>query len=132
RRLRCRSWMPPRAQRARNLRAMADPAVLARAPRPVYRRIVQEKEGPGPSTDPEHAARVHGAFDSLQERLAGRLDAGSREALAAGGGAAGRGDAGGRGGERDGAQQRQGWLSRERAEHPQVATLLDELALGGL
>jgi hypothetical protein len=98
----------------------------------VYRRIVEEKEGSGPSTDPAHAARVHGAFDSLQERVAGRLDAGTRKSLAALRTAAARRDAAGMRAELEGVQQRHGWLYRELAEHPQVATLLDELALWGL
>jgi len=98
----------------------------------VYRRIVEKEKGSGPSTDEDHAARVHGAFDSLQEQVAGRLDAGSRESLAALRTAATQRDAAGMRAELAGVQQRHGWLYRELAEHPQVATLLDEFALWGL
>lgn len=86
---------------------------------------------PPPPDDSDHAARVHGAFDSLQQRLAGRLDAESRESLAALRTAAAERNAVQVRAELTGVQERHGWLYRELAEHPEIATLLDELALWG-
>jgi hypothetical protein len=82
--------------------------------------------------DDEHAARVHESFDSLQEKVGGKLDADQREALERLRAAAQA---------RDGDALRKGlkelrdrhsWVYRELAEHPRVANLLDELALLGL
>lgn len=84
-----------------------------------------------PSEPSEHAARVHGAFDSLQERLAGRLDSETQESLSALRSAAAQRNAEQMRAELTDVQQRHGWLYRELAEHPEVATLLDELALWG-
>jgi hypothetical protein len=82
--------------------------------------------------DDEHATRVRESFDALDQKVAGRLDEGQREALEKLRAAASA---------RDGAALRtglkelrdqHGWLYRELAEHPRVANLLDELALLGL
>ena len=85
-----------------------------------------------PPGDTDHAARVHGAFDSLQERLGGRLDPAARQSLTALRAAAAGKDAGRMRSELEGVKERHGWLYRELAEHPQIAMLLDELALWGL
>jgi hypothetical protein len=108
---------------------------MARGCQPVYRQSVDERSRPDADPDPsnsDHAKRVHGAFDALQERLAGRLDTGARESLTALRTAAARRDAGRMRAELEGVQQHHGWLYRELAEHPQVAMLLDELALWGI
>ena len=89
------------------------------------------QESTRPPEDSEHAARVHGAFDALQERLDGRLDEQSRESLAALRTAAAEKNATQLRAELTTVQERHGWLYRELAEHPQIATLLDELALWG-
>ena len=90
------------------------------------------EDRPSPPEPADHASRVHGAFDSLQERLAGRLDDRSRESLAALRAAAAEKNAERMRSELDDVRQRHGWLYRELAEHPQIAMLLDELALWGL
>jgi len=80
----------------------------------------------------EHATRVRDAFDALHEKLGPRLDESARASVeklreAAAG--------------KDGAalrvqlvdvRKRHSWLYRELASHPEVANLLDELALLGL
>lgn len=86
---------------------------------------------PQPPEPADHAARVHGAFDSLQQRVADRLDPETRESLAALRSAAAEGNAGQIRAELTDVQKRHGWLYRELAEHPEVATLIDELALWG-
>ena len=82
--------------------------------------------------DDEHASRVRESFDSLKEKVGGRLDADQREALDRL-----RAAAQSRDGDalRKGLKElrdRHGWVYRELAEHPRVANLLDELALLGL
>jgi Tfp pilus assembly protein PilO len=89
------------------------------------------QESTRPPNDSEHATRVHDAFDALQERLAGRLDDQSRESLAALRAAAAEKNAEQMRAELTAVQERHGWLYRELAEHPEIATLLDELALWG-
>ncbi len=79
----------------------------------------------------EHAERVHKSFDALHEQVGVRLDDDSRAAIEKLRSAAAAKD-----GEalRTGLKElrdRHGWLYRELAAHPQVATLLDELALLG-
>lgn len=80
----------------------------------------------------DHASRVHETFNSLNERLGAKLDAGARESVERLRAAAV---------EKDGKAVRQrltevreshGWLYRELVAHPTVAALLDELALLGL
>jgi len=82
--------------------------------------------------DDDHAARVRESFDSLNEKVGGRLDVGQRQAIEKL-----RAAAQARDGEalRKGLKELRdthGWLYRELAEHPRVANLLDELALLGL
>jgi hypothetical protein len=79
----------------------------------------------------DHAARVHESFDALHEQVGARLDDTSRAAIDKLRTAAAS---------RDGValrthmaelRQRHGWLYKELAAHPTIATLLDELALLG-
>ena len=86
-----------------------------------------EKEKPD-----KHQARVRQAFDAFSSTLGDRLDAGARESVDRVREAAEAGD-----GEKlrdhlNDLSRRHGWLYRELASHPEVATLLDELALLGL
>lgn len=89
-------------------------------------------EKPPTELDRGHAERVHGAFDSFSRQVAEKLDDETRESVERLRRAAS---------ERDAQQLRRGltalrdrhsWLYRELAEHPEIATLLDELALLGL
>jgi hypothetical protein len=88
--------------------------------------VEDEKTG-----DDKHDSRVREAFDSFLGRHGGRLDEqgqGLLERL--------REAAAGKDQERlrehlTEAKERHGWLYRELAAHPQLATLLDELALWG-
>ena len=79
----------------------------------------------------EQAERVHETFDSFTSRMHDRLDdetRGSVERLRA---AAAAGDAESVRQHMEIVRERHGWLYRELAAHPGVATLLDELALWG-
>jgi len=82
--------------------------------------------------DDEHAERVSSSFEALHEKVGSKLDADAREAMEKLQQAAAErnGDAL-RTGLKD-LRDRHSWLYRELAAHPQVATLLDELALIGL
>ena len=82
-----------------------------------------------PSDD--HSARVQEAFDSLHQKLGDRLDSGARESVEKLREAAARKDADKVREHMGEVQERHGWLYRELAEHPEIATLLDELALWG-
>jgi Tfp pilus assembly protein PilO len=84
-----------------------------------------------PAPPPDHPTRVQEAFDAFHEKVGSRLDDTARESVEKLREAAAA---------RDGARlreqlgevkERHGWLYRELAEHPEVATLLDELALWG-
>lgn len=79
-----------------------------------------------------HAARVSASFDSLHAKVGEKLDTDARDAMTKLRQAAAdkNGDAL-RTGLKD-LRDRHGWLYRELAAHPQVAALLDELALIGL
>jgi len=80
----------------------------------------------------EHAARVHSSFDALHAKVDTKLDADAREAMAKLRQAAADRDGDAlRTGLKD-LRDRHGWLYRELATHPQLANLLDELALIGL
>ena len=81
--------------------------------------------------EPGHEERVQDAFDSLHESLGPRVGPEERESLEAVREAALRRDAGS---VREGlatVRERHGWLWEEMAKHPQVAALIDELALWG-
>ncbi len=80
----------------------------------------------------EHASRVRRSFDALHDQVGGRLDASSREVMDRLRAAASAKDGEAlRGGLKD-LRDRHGWLYRELAAHPQLASLIDELALIGL
>lgn len=82
-------------------------------------------------TSDDHASRVHKGFDALHETVGGRLDDASREAIEKLRSAAAARDADAlRSGLKE-LRERHGWLYRELAAHPQLATLIDELALLG-
>ena len=82
-----------------------------------------------PSDD--HSARVREAFDSLHQKLGDRLDSGARESVERLRDAAARKDADSVREHMGAVREQHGWLYRELAEHPAIATLLDELALWG-
>jgi len=79
-----------------------------------------------------HEARVQKAFEAFQRQIGDRLDARGRESVADVRDAASAKD-----GERlrrqlNDLSRHHSWLYRELASHPEVANLLDELALLGL
>lgn len=81
--------------------------------------------------DGDHEKRVASAFDTLHRKVGDRLDDDSRKTLEDMRSAAAARDAEKL---RDGistVRDRHGWLYRELSEHPDVATLLNELALWG-
>ncbi len=82
-----------------------------------------------PSDD--RARRVHASFDALHDKVEGRLDADSRTAIEKVRIAAAEGDREAMRAQLGALRERHGWLYEELAAHPQVATLLDELALWG-
>ena len=82
-----------------------------------------------PSDD--HSARVREAFDSFHQKVGDRLDNDARESVEKLREAAARKDADKVRQHMGEVQQRHGWLYRELAEHPGIATMLDELALWG-
>jgi len=82
-----------------------------------------------PSDHP--ADRVHASFDALHQQVEGRLDAASRTAIEKVRVAAAEGDRESMRAHMENLRERHGWLYKELAAHPQVATLLDELALWG-
>jgi hypothetical protein len=80
----------------------------------------------------DHSARVHESFDALHRRLGPRLDEAGKSAMEKLRSAAASRDARA---VREGLtelQSEHGWLYNELAAHPQLANLLDELALFGL
>lgn len=84
-----------------------------------------------PSSPEEHATRVRDAFASLQQRIDDRLDPASRESLDALRDAAAQKNAEGVRKNLSSVRESHGWLYRELAEHPEIANLLNELALWG-
>jgi DNA-binding ferritin-like protein len=83
-----------------------------------------------PPTD-EHAARVQEAFDAFHEKLGEKLDGKARDSVEQLRAAAAEKDAKKIREHLGEVKERHGWLYRELAEHPAIATLLDELALWG-
>lgn len=81
--------------------------------------------------DQEHQTRVHDAFDSFVDRHAARLDEDGQELLQRMREAASRKDQKRLREHLTEAREHHGWLYRELAAHPKLATLLDELALWG-
>lgn len=82
-----------------------------------------------PSDD--HSARVQEAFDSFHQKLGDRLDSGARESVERLREAAASRDAEKMREHMGEVREQHGWLYRELAEHPAIATLLNELALWG-
>ena len=89
-----------------------------------------DPETPDTGSD-DHASRVQEAFDAFHEKLGTRLDGEARESVERLREAAARKDAEKLREQLTAVQEEHGWLYRELAEHPAVATLLDELALWG-
>ncbi len=79
----------------------------------------------------DHAARVHASFDALHEKVGGKLDGASRTAIEKVRVAAADRDRKALRARVEELRERHGWLYKELAAHPQIATLLDELALLG-
>ncbi len=91
---------------------------------------MNEAGGPPPEYD-EHAARVQEAFDAFHEKVGAKLDGEARESVDKLRQAAAEKDAEKFREHMGQVQEKHGWLYRELAEHPAIATLLDELALWG-
>lgn len=81
--------------------------------------------------DPEHETRVHDAFDSFVDRHGPRLDEEGHGLLQRMREAASQKNQDRLREHLTEARERHGWLYRELAAHPKLATLLDELALWG-
>ncbi len=79
----------------------------------------------------EHAKRVDKTFDSFTGGVRDRLDAETRESVERLRQAAAAKDAETVRKHLEDVRDRHGWLYRELAAHPGIATLLDELALWG-
>ena len=90
----------------------------------------RDESSPAPPTD-GHESRVHEAFDAFHEKLGARLDGEARESVEKLREAAVQKDTEKLREEMGGVKEHHGWLYRELAEHPAIATLLDELALWG-
>ena len=86
---------------------------------------------PTPSTE-DHESRVADSFDALHRQVDERLDSSGREALSKIRAAASSKDTAALKAHLDELRERHGWLYTELAAHPQIAVLLDELALMGL
>ena len=84
-----------------------------------------------PSEPGDHEGRVREAFDSFHEKVGARLDGSARETVDRIRDAAVAKDSASLRQGLGEMKERHGWLYRELAEHPQIATLLDELALWG-
>jgi len=83
-------------------------------------------------SEQEHAGRVRGAFDSFSEHLHEKLDDETRESVDKLRRAASAKDADTLRRHLTEVRDRHSWLYRELVEHPEIAALLDELALLGL
>ena len=81
--------------------------------------------------DEAHETRVQDAFDSFVERHGERLDEDGHGLLERMREAASKKDQERLREHLTEARERHGWLYRELAAHPQLATVLDELALWG-
>ncbi len=78
-----------------------------------------------------HETRVRESFDALHETVGGRMDDAARAAIDRVRSAAAARDAAALRTHMTELKERHGWLYKELAAHPKVATLLDELALLG-
>jgi len=83
-------------------------------------------------SDPDHEKRVQGAFDSFSSRVDAKLDDDARASVENLRRAASERDTDTLRRHLVDMRDRHGWLYRELAEHPEIANLLDELALLGL
>lgn len=92
---------------------------------------MDDPETPKPPHPDEHAARVQEAFDAFHEKLGERLDGKARDSVEQLRVAAAEKDAEKIREHLGEVKERHSWLYRELAEHPAIATLLDELALWG-
>jgi hypothetical protein len=79
----------------------------------------------------DHASRVHASFDALHEKVSPKLDGASRTAIEKVRVAAADRDREALRARVDELRESHGWLYKELAAHPKIATLLDELALLG-
>jgi len=86
---------------------------------------------PPPPASDDHAARVQEAFDAFHEKVGDRLDGNARDSVERLRVAAAEKDAEKLREHLGEVKEQHGWLYRELAEHPAIATLLDELALWG-
>ena len=84
-----------------------------------------------PPGNDNHVERVHASFDALNQKVGRHLDADARTAIEKVRTAAVERDRDAMREHMDALRERHGWLYKELAAHPQVATLLDELALWG-
>jgi hypothetical protein len=85
----------------------------------------------GPPADADHESRVTGAFASLQEKVRDRLDPEARGSVDRLRDAASKRDAERLRAHLGEVRERHGWLYQELAAHPEISTLLNELALWG-
>lgn len=79
----------------------------------------------------DHAEKVHASFDALQKKVGPKLDAASRTAIEKVRVATAERDREALRTHVEALKERHGWLYKELASHPQIATWLDELALLG-
>ena len=84
-----------------------------------------------PPVSEDHEARVREAFDAFHEKVGEKLDDTAKESVERLRQAAAEKDAEKFREHMGEVQERHSWLYRELAEHPGIATLLDELALWG-
>ncbi len=89
-----------------------------------------DPNAPPPSPE-DHAARVREAFDAFHDKVGERLDGSARATVEQLRAAANEKDVEKLREQLGEVKERHGWLYRELAEHPAIATLLDELALWG-
>jgi Tfp pilus assembly protein PilO len=91
--------------------------------------MVESDENPPGLSD--HESRVQEAFDAFHEKVGERLDDKARDSVEKLRAAAAEKDTEKLREQLGEVKERHGWLYRELAEHPEIATLLDELALWG-
>ena len=92
--------------------------------------MTEDKNRPTPEAG-DHDARIRDAFASLREKLGRRLDPEAGEYVRRLRESAARKDAEGLRRDMSEVREKHGWLYQELAEHPEIANLLDELALWG-
>lgn len=92
--------------------------------------MTDDRNRPTPGTG-DHEARIRDAFVSLREKLGRRLDPEAGEYVRRLRESATRKDAEGLRRHMSEVREKHSWLYQELAEHPEIANLLDELALWG-